>query len=151
MYRLIVLLFLSGCSAVVPPWIQVRDTPYEYHEVLRAVSDFESEWQSELAMDIGFALEDATITFEGKPESEWNASGCIRGLVSPYDQDNVTVFYVNDKEWPIHQTAFWHELTHVVLWDTEGDPDYDHGVIDGPWTNQHDDIISTLKEVWREE
>lgn len=46
--------------------------------------------------------------------------------------------------------ALFHELTHVALWVTKGEPDADHKGDRYPgWTEEHDDMIRELKSLFR--
>jgi hypothetical protein len=140
---------LIGCSIFLPPQIDIFDSPYPQEMVIEAVHDFADEWEEEYDDDIWFALEDISIHFYEKSEKEWNTVGCYRGTTS--DQYRINVGYINDVEdWPIYNTAFWHELVHLTFWVIVNDPDIDHEEGRGPWKDHHNELVAKLKTQWRD-
>lgn len=151
MYRLlplVAMLLLTGCSACLPPYLKIVDSPYPHEDVVEAVDDFSVEWEDAYDQDIRGYLEDITIRFYGKTQEEWSTVGCYRGTTS--SQYRINVAYVSDvEEWPLDKTAFWHELTHLVLWNDVNDPDRSHEEPPGPWRKHHNELVARLKTNWR--
>jgi hypothetical protein len=118
----------------------VEESPYTYEQVLTAVDDYVDKWED----PIGWTVDDLTIEFFGKTHEETQATGCLGGWAYA-PRDYIYVGYKTDVPYPLWKTALWHELTHVVLYWTEGDADIDHELGDGPWLDEHNEIIQNLR------
>jgi len=141
---LIFILFIGGCSIMVPPRIVVENSPYEYELVVEAVDDIRYVWEETYEVSPERYLEDITIGFYEKGD-DWDKIGCIRGIT--YSQSSIGVGY-KEQGWGLQTTAIWHELTHVIFWNIWKDPDGDHQNGEGPWTQENNEIISNLKKQW---
>lgn len=130
--------------------ISVNNSPYPREQVLQATDDFVYMWQQEFGDDIRWTIEDLRIYFVPKTEKEWFSPGCIRGETDRYNFSYINVAYISEKEWPLYETAFWHELIHVVFGKTTGDPDSNHDKFPGSWTKEHDNLDGKLKKMWKE-
>jgi hypothetical protein len=146
---LLSILILSSCSLMLPPHINVVDSPYPREEVLMAVDDFIQVWEQYYDEDVSIYMNDITIYFYGKTQEEWASEDCYQGTTS--NQYRVNVAYINDIEYfPLYHTAIWHEFVHLMLWNLVDDPDYDHEKGDGPWTDEHNQLVGEIKVMWQE-
>lgn len=49
--------------------------------------------------------------------------------------------YYGMEPFAVSDSAFSHEMCHVMLWAHDGDPDADHADGRGPWTKRHDAML----------
>jgi hypothetical protein len=118
-------------------------------QVDQAIMDFIDEWGRTFGggrVALFEEIEGALITWHaGDSFPNPRPSGKnLRGLT--VDKRRIEVAA---RDGPIGNTALFHELVHLALWNLNDDPDWDH---DGDqaegWTKDHDIMIKRLKERW---
>lgn len=161
---ILVLLILSGC---VPTDFQLQlvNSPYEHSLVEEAIADFNDEWYTTFNVDIMEYTFDTEIEFFTIKSDDWYdyKKMVVRGETVDWNSiriglpDEEFIEYLEEYQefengFPIDQTALFHELVHMSLWNTTkpATPDPNHSEGDGPWTAEHDKMIDRLKENWKE-
>ena len=140
---------MSGCSSMLDLPGPIKDSPFPVTNVIKAKYDYAFLWEFYFGDEVYPAIRNVEIVFYGKTKKRWTRNGCVRGSYDPSFPNRVRVGYISDEETFLHQTAFWHELTHYLLDYLYGDADYDHSQGKGPWLEMHDDMIQDLKRDWR--
>jgi hypothetical protein len=133
---------------------RMKDCPYPASIVALALATFTDEWDATFSPDkrVDAALDRVNIYWKDveyfiASDGRTKAAGetkTIAALPKPYH--NITVA---TKDRTLGQTAFFHELTHVMLAVTTGDPDRNHREGKGPWQTKHDTFINNLKKAFQ--
>jgi hypothetical protein len=133
------------------PFSDVRMSPHcpeSPKAIHAALEDFMEEWSSRFGPDpkTREALKGLDIYWIPKP------AFYARGIKAAGVVDNRNRIRIAAPP-GIHlgQTAFFHELVHLMLWHTQGDPDPDHeGDAWAGWNPEHSELIEELNKRWRE-
>ena len=138
----IALLLLSGCLPYGAEPIPGSQRGYQDSGAVEpppvattalALSAFAGEWEAT------FGDHAAVAEVVNNVRVHWVRSQDIPGYSGLTDDAyDVRVVFVAKG---VAHTALAHELVHVMLWHTAGDPDADHALGKGPWHAEHDAMI----------
>ena len=88
-------------------------------------------------------LEQLVVTCEDKPlafDGQW----FLLGDTPSRSHVVIATTLPGGERMPLHITSYGHELMHIALWLTEGDPDLNHSQAGGPWSDEHTLLIVEL-------
>lgn len=131
----VVLALVSSCA---PSFV---DCPWPDEEVQRVLDETADGWERRLGERADFSgilvecRPGRTVIFEWRGEQHESYGVTL-------SRDHVLV--PTDGFPSARSSTLGHELIHVGLWRTNGDPDSDHLGPDRGWTQDHSDIVTDV-------
>jgi hypothetical protein len=157
-------IFRGRPKGEIPGWNAVtKDCPYKGEEVGAALDSFVEGWEEAFGKQESdkirkmlnkkglLGVSKFSITFrraEGRRYYDFRWNGRTTRIAGHMEsKKSIVVAYLPED--PLGATAFFHELVHPSLLLLHGAADNNHATPPGPWSRDHDSLISYLKKKFK--